>query len=895
MEVSKYNQMMSYLTRPGFGQGKLVKTGSNKGKFKYEFGKGKTYSVKYATSKPEGQAWLDGKRAKTKISPEGFKKFGKKFKKSELEKGAKVFFEEGKVAFSDYDKLGFKDKQKIQQRLRQGDGVFRKRNITTPFSTTDQNKILKVFPDAVFGPGRKYGFTPGTTEYHAVSDFIRRGFKTAYEKLPAAEIKRIKDRFGDLVDFEKNPGKYGVNSAKNPNLYAQVKNFVDEVKPMIFDGSIRLTEPNGWMMAQMERAIKQGSPDFERIKNKEGKIIGYKDKTKYGKNKIYYGTESVLRKNGVLMSQHPDFKNTSTFLTEAKKVNLPVTNFNSVRGLLPEGYNYKNLKLNDLLGYITKQNTLLSGRDPIVDASNRRLSEVHHSDGVFTRTTGNYQILPRESNIKAGAIAEQIAKGDLSNVPELKSMGAKVVVDGKTYGGGTMKPSIKAVTQYTVENLEKMGQGGIKKMLAALSKNPQCKFKMSGGGRIGFQEGTVSLDFCARDGAKVINEKNIQTPAEQRNFAKLVNSTGGMKNAVKLLGSIGIGGEAVFAGVETLIRSGIYGDTLSEGFRKSIDYLIPGDLTQGAQVDKINRVLKDPDLGEAYRKYDVFKDNVAKLGSLEAAKAESEAVLDDNPFSVTAVPGGMKDYLAQQQKLIDEQKQKVDKTFINPEQELVAQQAFDEGEDVARATAFGTRIKKFATDLGEVKTDESGLNIDLEMLPDQNKTAEFGQFRDLMLTDDKKIASEIQNALQLGFYGNPVLESSFKKANDQYQMIVGGFKKAREAPLSELVTRGVASAEEVYGTQGANVLKKIDQATTNKSESMFDSLSNEATGFSPQTNLISNQYDRESIGTGLLPFSAAGGGIAKLAGKSSGRPPESGPTPQGPQGLDFLIKRGRQS
>ena len=35
---------------------------------------------------------------------------------------------------------------------------------------------------------------------------------------------------------------------------------------------------------------------------------------------------------------------------------------------------------------------------------------------------------------------------------------------------------------------------------------------------------------------------------------------------------------------------------------------------------------------------------------------------------------------------------------------------------------------------------------------------------------------------------------------------------------------------------------------------------------------------------------AAGGGIAKLAGKSSGPAPESGPTPQG---LDFLMKRGR--
>jgi len=41
---------------------------------------------------------------------------------------------------------------------------------------------------------------------------------------------------------------------------------------------------------------------------------------------------------------------------------------------------------------------------------------------------------------------------------------------------------------------------------------------------------------------------------------------------------------------------------------------------------------------------------------------------------------------------------------------------------------------------------------------------------------------------------------------------------------------------------------------------------------------------------GISEFAAAGGGIAKLAGKPSGPAPESGPTPQG---LDFLLKRGR--
>ena len=38
------------------------------------------------------------------------------------------------------------------------------------------------------------------------------------------------------------------------------------------------------------------------------------------------------------------------------------------------------------------------------------------------------------------------------------------------------------------------------------------------------------------------------------------------------------------------------------------------------------------------------------------------------------------------------------------------------------------------------------------------------------------------------------------------------------------------------------------------------------------------------------PFMAAGGGIAKLAGVDSGPPPESGPNPQGLQGLMKRVK-----
>ena len=46
-----------------------------------------------------------------------------------------------------------------------------------------------------------------------------------------------------------------------------------------------------------------------------------------------------------------------------------------------------------------------------------------------------------------------------------------------------------------------------------------------------------------------------------------------------------------------------------------------------------------------------------------------------------------------------------------------------------------------------------------------------------------------------------------------------------------------------------------------------------------------NVAEQEQMG-----IAAAGGGLLKQAGDRSGKPPEAGPTPQG---LDFLIKRGR--
>ena len=466
---------LDFIRRENFAQGAVpttaMKTGQYKGKFKFSFGK--PPQVFYADTLEEGQEWLDGKRAKSSRQID-YDKFGKNYRKSELNKAAKFFYEKEMISSPDYDKIPSAEKQIVRQRLLQGDGVFRKRTKDTAFSTTDQNKILKYYPNAKFVPGRKYGFEPGTKDYFAVTEFIRRDFKPAYKKLKPSIQKEIKQRFGNQVDFEKNPGKYGVNSATNKNLYAQVKAFVDDPKPFRYGTGIDLKSPEGWMLAQMDRAHRQGNTNFEPIPNDKGKIIGFKDKTKFGKNKIYYGNAQVRKSDGVLINKHVDFDNTKLFVNEAQKVGLPVSNFNQVSGLLPDGFDHDKVKLNDLLGYITKQKALKEGKD-YVDASNRRLSEIHHTDGVFTRTTGNYQILPREANSRAKTIAAEIKNGNLQNVPELKKMGARVVVQGKTYGAGTLKPTIKTVADYAASELSKMK----KKELSALQQ------LMQGGKNVG--------------------------------------------------------------------------------------------------------------------------------------------------------------------------------------------------------------------------------------------------------------------------------------------------------------------------------------------------------------------------------------------------------------------------
>ena len=86
------------------------------------------------------------------------------------------------------------------------------------------------------------------------------------------------------------------------------------------------------------------------------------------------------------------------------------------------------------------------------------------------------------------------------------------------------------------------------------------------------------------------------------------------------------------------------------------------------------------------------------------------------------------------------------------------------------------------------------------------------------------------------------------------------------------------------GIQGYNAYKALQDARRNAS--VFEPRVDTALGEAPisyYNKIMSELPEVDRSG-------AAGGGIMKMAGKSSGPPPEAGPTPQG---LDFLMKRGR--
>ena len=154
--------------------------------------------------------------------------------------------------------------------------------------------------------------------------------------------------------------------------------------------------------------------------------------------------------------------------------------------------------------------------------------------------------------------------------------------------------------------------------------------------------------------------------------------------------------------------------------------------------------------------------------------------------------------------------------------------------------------------------EDDPLQIDLGFAPEQ-KQSPFIDVRSILTETPKTIADKIQEGYQSGVYGQTGLEKSFEKAKQDYRNTLKQYFNIKDAPISELAASPLVGAEQIYGANPENFLQKRLPAGAS--------------------------YDPR------LAYDFAGGGIAKLAGVDSGPPPEKGPTPQG---LDFLLNRGRR-
>ena len=444
--------------RQGYSKGgKAIKTGPNKGLIKFTVGRNPE-RVRYFKKQEDGEAWVKKNRKR-----KGYEKpKGKTLRKSELNKASQYFFQK------DYDELTDpKQKRKAYDRVRdagrrkEGKAKFKVKTQDKPLTSAQQAKIKKQFPNAKFGPKRKYGFAPTDAEYDRVFSFAKRGYKKAFPGLPKYMQEELINAFPDVkFDFTRN-SKYGV-PASETNLYKKIQTYFDDPKPFRFAFDLRTAD--GWTLAQMDRAAALGDERYEPIKQKPNKpisrtnkIIGMKDKT--GK-----GTKSYTIKN---INKHPDFPEIKKYVDVANKSRTPLLNYPTISKLLPEGFDPAKIQLNDLLQYLSKDKGGINRA--------KRAIEIHHAEGVKNRATGNFQLLRQDKNKLADTIEQQIRKGNLDRSAELDANKIRIETGGQKFGSKKLSPqtdfrNIVSGVEQDLSSFTKRDFSKLKKALGTIAK-----------------------------------------------------------------------------------------------------------------------------------------------------------------------------------------------------------------------------------------------------------------------------------------------------------------------------------------------------------------------------------------------------------------------------------------
>ncbi len=377
--------------------------------------------------------------------------------------------------------------------------------------------------------------------------------------------------------------------------------------------------------------------------------------------------------------------------------------------------------------------------------------------------------------------------------------------------------------------------------------------------------GNPTQECIARGAEKINNPKLIKKGAEARNAANFLNKAAKIGRTVMKFGVIP---EAIFVAGESLVRMGM-GDTLSESLLRASDYLLPGNQTKMADQKKFERKVGPENALTIMRARD-YKNAIQELADVEV---NADIDIQQNMEEFT----GMSD---QQLREIKEQRMK--QATQNVKNKFVSEAVTDsasrlelEAQDIAGTNNI---FKKIAVAARKSKPDE----IETLAAPGQQKKEiappmlTNKDLADVFITDEflQKEREELSGAPELtkenvlNFYRGmkpEELQGQDNILNQAYFQTV--FNDAR---------RNSANQERFFGTQGDFFKGSVENMGTPR-----------------RTNFIQSPlelYEQNRLIEEGARFGAAGGGIMKLAGKSSGPAPEKGPTSQG---LAFFKNNGR--
>jgi len=374
-----------------------------------------------------------------------------------------------------------------------------------------------------------------------------------------------------------------------------------------------------------------------------------------------------------------------------------------------------------------------------------------------------------------------------------------------------------------------------------------------GSGRLASQTGGNPTQECiARGAEKINNPKLIKKGAEARNAAQFLNRAAKIGRTVMKFGVIP---EAIFVAGESLIRMGM-GDTLSESLLRASDYLLPGNQTKMADQKKFERTVGPENALTIMRARD-YKNAIQELADVEV---NADIDIQQNMEDFTGISD---------QQLREIKEQRIKQATQNVKNKFVPEAVTDsasrlemEAQDIAGTNNI---FKKIGVAARNAKVDE----IETLAAPGQQKKEiappmlTNKDLADVFITDEflQKERDELGGAPELtkenvlNFYRGmkpEELQGQDNILNQAYFQTV--FNDAR---------RNSANQERFFGTQGLPFGEPVTGGV----------------------NIPTNRFADFKLGM------YAGGGIAKLAGKSSGPAPEKGPTSQG---LAFFKNNGRK-